>query len=363
MVFRPRLEQEITLVRWGHWGQPVLVFPTAGGDAEEIERMQLDRRARAADRGGPDQGLFLRQPRRARASPPNWGSVEYRCALLEPLRGLRRRRRWCRRSAPTAATTASRWSRPAPRIGAFKAVAVTCRYPWLFRAAIGMSGTYDLERLFGFQGTDGLLLLGAAQLPAEPRRRARSSTQLRRRFIVLAFGQGRWEDPDEAWRMAGVLGAKGMPNRVDPWGPDYDHDWPTWRQMLPRLPRRPGALSREARTMNVIFLEPGFPANQREFVRALASVGAHVIGVGERPYDWLDDELKGWLGGYQQIASVTDEGALEWAVREVAEPHVDRPAGGGGRGARAAGGACARALHAFRASRRAPPISAATRWR
>ena len=68
--------------------------------------------------------------------------------------------------------------------------------------------------------------------------------------------------------------------------------------------------------MNVIFLEPGFPANQREFVRALHSVGAHVIGVGDRPYEWLDDELKGWLGAYQQIASVTDEGALEWAVRQ-----------------------------------------------
>jgi len=67
--------------------------------------------------------------------------------------------------------------------------------------------------------------------------------------------------------------------------------------------------------MNVIFLEPGFPANQREFVRALAAVGAYVIGVGDRPYAWLDDELKGWLGAYQQIASVTDEGALEWAVR------------------------------------------------
>ncbi|HRO12832.1 hypothetical protein, partial [Amaricoccus sp.] len=62
--------------------------------------------------------------------------------------------------------------------------------------------------------------------------------------------------------------------------------------------------------MNVIFLEPGFPANQRAFVRALHSVGAFVIGVGDRPYEWLDDELKGWLGAYQQIASVTDEGAL-----------------------------------------------------
>src|SRR5690349_24868104 len=32
------MEQPIGLARWGHYGAPVLVFPTAGGDAEEIER-------------------------------------------------------------------------------------------------------------------------------------------------------------------------------------------------------------------------------------------------------------------------------------------------------------------------------------
>ena len=36
-----RLGREATLVRGGSFGQPVLVFPTAGGDAEEIERMHL----------------------------------------------------------------------------------------------------------------------------------------------------------------------------------------------------------------------------------------------------------------------------------------------------------------------------------
>ena len=33
--------------------------------------------------------------------------------------------------------------------------------------------------------------------------------------------------------MADLLGGGGVPNRVDFWGHDYDHDWPTWRQMLP----------------------------------------------------------------------------------------------------------------------------------
>ena len=68
--------------------------------------------------------------------------------------------------------------------------------------------------------------------------------------------------------------------------------------------------------MNVLFIEPGFPANQREFVRALSAIGANVIGIGERPYEWLDDETRVRLAGYEQIGSVTDEGALEWAVRK-----------------------------------------------
>ena len=41
--YSPRIQQSATVTRWGHMGQPVLVFPTAGGDAEEIERMHLVR--------------------------------------------------------------------------------------------------------------------------------------------------------------------------------------------------------------------------------------------------------------------------------------------------------------------------------
>src|SRR3954447_21647835 len=36
-----RMQQPIGLARWGHFGTPVLAFPTAGGDAEEIERNEL----------------------------------------------------------------------------------------------------------------------------------------------------------------------------------------------------------------------------------------------------------------------------------------------------------------------------------
>ena len=77
--------------------------------------------------------------------------------------------------------------------------------------------------------------------------------------------------------------------------------------------------------MNVIFVEPAFPRYQRDFVRALHGVGARVIGIGERPVEHLDDELKSWLAAYERIGSVTDEQALHHAVRRVQEREwVDR---------------------------------------
>jgi formate-dependent phosphoribosylglycinamide formyltransferase (GAR transformylase) len=77
--------------------------------------------------------------------------------------------------------------------------------------------------------------------------------------------------------------------------------------------------------MHVLFVEPAFPRNQRDFVRALVSVGARVTAIGESPADALDGELKHWLHGYERVRSVTDEGALHEAVRRVqAREWVDR---------------------------------------
>jgi carbamoylphosphate synthase large subunit len=76
---------------------------------------------------------------------------------------------------------------------------------------------------------------------------------------------------------------------------------------------------------DVVFLEPSFPRNQREFVRALHAVGARVIGIGERPKESLDDELKHWLTHYEQVGNITSESQVERAVRFVqTKVRVDR---------------------------------------
>ena len=77
--------------------------------------------------------------------------------------------------------------------------------------------------------------------------------------------------------------------------------------------------------MHVVFVEPCFPANQKEFVRGLALTGATVSAIGERPKEALDDDLRRWLTHYEQVPTVVDVDTL---VRRVGWIHgrlqVDR---------------------------------------
>lgn len=69
--------------------------------------------------------------------------------------------------------------------------------------------------------------------------------------------------------------------------------------------------------MNIVFVEPGFPSNQRRFVLALAAVGANVIGVGESEEWHLDDELRQAMLGYYKVSNVTNQRELTDAVQYI----------------------------------------------
>ena len=79
--YSDRVKTEITVVRWGTFGRPVLVFPSAGGDAEEIERFGL------IDACGPllAEGrvkLYSVDSVAGRAMITKDGSADYRMWLL-----------------------------------------------------------------------------------------------------------------------------------------------------------------------------------------------------------------------------------------------------------------------------------------
>jgi len=107
-----------------------------------------------------------------------------------------------------------------------------CRFPDAFTHAICMSGTYQLERFLKAPVTQDLYY--ASPLHFLPELDGSTLAQLQTRFVLLPSGEGRAEDVGESWRLADVLGNKGIPNRVDSWGPEWHHDWPTWRNMLVR---------------------------------------------------------------------------------------------------------------------------------
>jgi esterase/lipase superfamily enzyme len=228
-----RLQQDISVMRWGAVGTPVLVFPSAGGDAGEIERNGL------VDACGPllAEGrvkLYSVDSVAGQAMVTKASSAEHRMWLLNQFHE-------CVRWEVVPAIHADLGGQAidvitgGASIGAFNAVAVLCRYPDVFGAAIGMSGSYRIERFYDEAWSQDLY--HSAPMQFLPGLEGPQLDRLRQRWVVLASGEGEWEDVGESWRMAEVLGAKGIPNRVDNWGPQWDHQWPTWRQMLPQYLR------------------------------------------------------------------------------------------------------------------------------
>jgi esterase/lipase superfamily enzyme len=225
-----RLREPIGLARWGSSGTPVLVFPTAGGDAEEIERNGLIGACRPLVEAGRVT-IYSCDSVAGRALVAREGPAEHRMALLD---GFQQ----CVVSEVVPAIRADLGGAEVPvvaagaSIGAFTAVAVLCRYPEVFRAAVAMSGTYRLQPLLDGGFSDSLYF--ASPLDFLPGLDGARLETLRQRFVLLASGQGEWEDVGESWAMAEVLGRKGVPNRVDPWGPEWPHEWHTWHRMLPQ---------------------------------------------------------------------------------------------------------------------------------
>ncbi|HVK84861.1 MAG TPA: ATP-grasp domain-containing protein [Kofleriaceae bacterium] len=76
---------------------------------------------------------------------------------------------------------------------------------------------------------------------------------------------------------------------------------------------------------HVVFIEPRFPANQKQFIRALAESGVTISAIGEGSKQSLDDELRRWLTHYEEVRNVTNAQALLDAVRFIQRfKHVDR---------------------------------------
>jgi esterase/lipase superfamily enzyme len=219
------------MARWGHFGAPVIIFPTAGGDFEEIERFELIAALGPLIDGGRIKaysidGVAVRAWLSATTSRQACARLQdhYDSFVYEEV--LQRIRQDCHddRIEPILAGAS---------LGAFAAVSSLCRHPGAFRAAIGLSGVYDLaNRSCGISSEGSPAFSAPAQLKTL---RGPQLERLRRRVIILGSGEGDYENPADSRRMADACTSKGVPCRLSLWGPARDHTWVTWREMLPRL--------------------------------------------------------------------------------------------------------------------------------
>jgi esterase/lipase superfamily enzyme len=224
---------DVLCVRWGFYGAPVLLFPTAGGDAEECERFKMLVALRPLVDAGRvkiyscdsvgGQALTKRRDH-GPGHFPKMQSAFDRFVADEFVPWIRAD---CQ-STDIGIVTAG------ASIGAFNAVAAVCRHPDVFTKAIGMSGTYDVSKWL--DKTDmNLDFYYSSPMHFLPRlSESPQLAKLRERHVVIATGEGDYEDPEQSKKLSQLLTGKGVPNRLDLWGENFRHDWTTWRAMLPK---------------------------------------------------------------------------------------------------------------------------------
>jgi esterase/lipase superfamily enzyme len=225
-----RLAAPARVSRWGHYGTPVLLFPTAGGDFEEVERFHLVRAlAPLIDAGRIKvfsvDGVAARTWLRGTQSLADCLRVQSAYDTYIEQEVVPRMRRDLNSDGVEIIAAGAAF-------GARSAVSCIYRRPDIFRVAFAMSGIFDLSRFL------------QSPWPAEPQARSplHDSSPLDdgiramrlRRFIHVATGEGDYEDPEDSRRLAAELTAIGIPHRFDPWGREFAHRWGTWHQMLPR---------------------------------------------------------------------------------------------------------------------------------
>jgi len=227
----PRLGLHMPIVRYGHWGPAILLFPTAGGDFLEAERMFFIKAIEPALFAGKLQVFSIDSinpyawtsklpiPHKARNTALYSGCVEEE--VVPYIRNILNNPR-----ARIGAMGAS--------YGSFFAANAFFRRPDLFDTLVGMSGFYDLEaggELEGFFNNDVYFNNPTSFVPNLPE--GETMNLLRHHSqIHLLSSVGQWERPHFTHQFSDVLSRRGIPHNKDIWGHDMPHDWTTWRAQV-----------------------------------------------------------------------------------------------------------------------------------
>jgi esterase/lipase superfamily enzyme len=221
------------VVSYGHWGRPVLAFPTERGGAYDF-----------ADRGVVDAVGGLLEAGRIKLycvdsdDGASWAATDL--PLEERARRHAGYETWIvdrvvphiRADSGDAADVIT----VGCSLGAYHALNFALKRADLFPLALCLSGNYDPSTWNGW-GERGEAAYFNNPVDYVPNLHGEHLDWLRGRLsVLLVCGQGQWEDTTGALEstrlMARLLGDRGLRCELDLWGHDVPHDWPSWRAQL-----------------------------------------------------------------------------------------------------------------------------------
>ena len=230
------LGKDMPVAIYGHFGTPVMVFPTATQDFEEYERQGMLETLRDFIESGMVKLYCV-----SAINADSWtnrsihpGERAYRQALydrhvveeLVPLIYAD-----CRSPGLPIATIGSSF-------GAYHAANELLKHPDIFRWCIGMSGIYNVSNYFDGHYDENCFENNPPDYIPKLKDAERIKS-LHRCSINIICGQGPWERVEWSRELPALLARKGIPHNFDLWGQDVAHDWPWWKLQLrmyfPRL--------------------------------------------------------------------------------------------------------------------------------
>jgi esterase/lipase superfamily enzyme len=229
-----------TLIAYGHYGRPVLVFPSEQGRAWDFENNgMIDAVAQLVDDGRvkfycvdsadaytwSDRSVPVEERARRHAGYESW--------IVDSVMP------WIAADCGGATEVATLGC----SLGAFHAANFALKRADLFPLAMCFSGNYDPTAWDGW-GEPGDATYFNNPMAYVANLYGDHLDWLRARVsLLLVVGQGAWEvDPTGALpatrAFADLLAGKGIRHELDVWGYDVPHDWSSWRaQLAHHLPR------------------------------------------------------------------------------------------------------------------------------
>jgi len=224
-----RLGKEMGIRVYGHYGLPLLVFPTSGGDENEYEgQSMVGALAHHVDAGRVklfclntvnNESWYDKQ-----AHPRHRSYVQAMYDAYVAFEVVPFVHDHCRTPGIPITTTGASF-------GAYHAANTLLKHPDLVRRCLALSGVYDIRRFMDGDYDDNFYFNNPVDYVANLSDPYYLS-HLHQCDIHLATGRGPYEDSRPTYRLSEVLRAKGIPHHLDDWGPEGGHDWPYWKRQM-----------------------------------------------------------------------------------------------------------------------------------